>query len=178
MALFTHEFEAPLELHGVGKGRVIWYHVLFMPAALALDLPLKTHPRLRVRGEIVDVPVAGAWMPCGDGRHYFIVSPAVRKGTGARLGDMLDMRFVIDDQDRVDVPAELTRALGAQPQLEKVWMGLTPGQRRGHAYQVAAAKSAATEQKRVQAVLDALADTAAGAALRKRRSGGTGSASK
>lgn len=156
MALFTHEFEAPLEVHGVGKSRVIWYQVLFMPEQLAKQLPLREHPRLRVRGEIVDIPVAGAWMPSGDGRHYFIVSPAVRKGTGARLGDMLDMRFVIDDQDRVDVPAALEQALAANPELQTVWLQLSPGKRRGLAHQVAQAKSIATVQRRIQELLDVL----------------------
>lgn len=156
MALFTHEFEAPLSTHGVGKSRVIWYHVLFMPAHLARSLPLDVHPRLRVRGEIVDIPVAGAWMPTGDGGHYFIVSPAVRKGTGARLGDMLDMRFVIDDQDRVDVPAALQDALHGRPEMRQVWERITPGKRRGLAHRVAQAKSAATIQRRIQEVMDTL----------------------
>jgi Bacteriocin-protection, YdeI or OmpD-Associated/Domain of unknown function (DUF1905) len=156
MGLFTHEFEAPLATHGVGKSRVIWYWVLFMPRALADTLPMKTHPRLRVRGEIVDIPVAGAWMPTGDGRHYFIVSPAVRKGTGAHLGDMLDMRFVIDDQDRVDMPPALADALAAQPAMHAAWMKLTPGQRRGHAHLVAQAKTEATRQRRVLALLGTL----------------------
>lgn len=159
MALFTHEFEAPLSLHGVGKSRVIWYQVLFMPERLAQELPLHLNPRLRVRGEIVDIPVAGAWMPTGDGRHYFIVSPAVRKGTGARLGDMLDMRFVIDDQERVDVPAALEDALAAKPELRAVWQALSPGKRRGLAHQVAQAKSSATVERRVREVLDALASS-------------------
>jgi Bacteriocin-protection, YdeI or OmpD-Associated/Domain of unknown function (DUF1905) len=156
MGLFTHEFEAPLATHGVGKSRVIWYQVLFMPRALAETLPMNAHPRLRVRGEIINIPVAGAWMPTGDGRHYFIVSPAVRKGTGARLGDMLDMRFVIDEQDRVDMPPALSEALAAQPAMHSAWMKLTPGQRRGHAHQVAQAKTEATRQRRIQTVLDTL----------------------
>ena len=156
MALFTHEFEAPLVRFGVGKARVIWYQVLFMPHALAETLPMKANPRLRVRGEIVDIPVAGAWMPTGDGRHYFIVSPSVRKGTGARLGDMLDMRFVIDEQDRVDMPPALSDALAAQPAMQAAWMKLTPGQRRGHAYQVAQAKTDTTRQRRIQSVLESL----------------------
>jgi len=158
MALFTHEFEAPLSTHGVGKSRVIWYQVLFLPKPLAKTLPLRAHPRLRVRGEIVDIPVAGAWMPVGDGRHYFIVSQAVRKGTNARLGDMLDMRFVVDDQDRVDVPPALARALAARPELQAVWEGLTPGKRRGLAHLVTQAKSNPTVQRRIQDVMDALVD--------------------
>lgn len=153
MALFTHEFEAPLSLHGVGRARVITYHVLFMPETLAGQLPLAAHPRLRVRGEIVDIPVSGAWLPAGDGRRYFIVSPAVRKGTGARLGDRLDMRFVIDDPDRVDVPPALAAALAAQPALRAAWENLSPGKRRGLAHPVAQAKTAETIRRRVQAVV-------------------------
>jgi len=158
MSLFTHEFEAPLELHGVGISRVIWYHVLMMPDSIAQELPLRTYPRLRVRGEIVDIPVAGAWIPTGDGRHYFIVSPAVRKGTGALLGDTLDMRFVVDDQDRVDVPAPLTDALSKRPEMQAVWQGLTPGRRRGLAHKVAQAKTDLTVQRRIQEVMDTLSE--------------------
>jgi len=142
MALFTHEFEAPLSTHGVGKSRVIWYQVLFLPGLLAKTLPLAAYPRLRT----------------GDGRHYFIVSQAVRKGTNARLGDVLDMRFVVDDQDRVDVPPALAHALSARPELQVVWEGLTPGKRRGLAHLVAQAKSNATVQRRIQDVMDALVD--------------------
>ena len=156
MSLFTHEFEGPLSTHGVGKSCVIWYHVLFMPAHLAKSLPLDVYPRLRITGEIVDIPVAGAWMPTGDGGHYFIVSPAVRKGTGARLGDMLHMRFGIDDQDRVDVPAALDDALKARPDMRAVWERITPGKRRGLAHRVAQAKSSATIQRRIEEVMDTL----------------------
>ena len=156
MAFFSHEFETTLTTHGVGMSRVIWYQVLFMPEQLAKELPLREHPRLRVCGEIVDIPVAGAWMPSGDGRHYFIVSPAVRKGTGARLGDVLDMRFNIDDQNRVDVPAALEEALAANPELRAIWLGLSPGRRRGLAHQVAQAKTSLTVQRRILEVRDVL----------------------
>jgi hypothetical protein len=156
MAPFPHEFEAPLSSHGVGMSRVIWYHVLFLPRHLGRHLPFDVHPRLRVRGEIVDIPVAGAFMPTGDGRHYFIVSPAVRKGTGARLGDTLHMRFAIDDQDRVDVPAALAHALDARPELRVVWERITPGRRRGLAHRVAQAKSSETVQRRIREVMDTL----------------------
>lgn len=137
---------------------MIWFHVLYLPERLATDLPLRRYPRLRVVGEIVDIPVSGAWMPSGDGRHYFIVSPAVRRGTGARLGTLLDMRFVIDDQDRVDVPEVLERALAARPQLRMLWAELSPGKRRGLAHRVTQAKSKSTQERRVQEVLDALSD--------------------
>ena len=157
MAWFTHEFEGLLSKHGVGRSRVIWYQVLFMPEHLVKVLPFREHPRLRVRGEIVDIPVAGAWMPTGNGHYYFIVSPEVRKGTGARLGDMLDMRFFIDDQHRVDVPPTLKAVLDERPALRAVWESLTPGKRRGFAHQVAQAKSSDAVQRRIHRVLEALA---------------------
>lgn len=65
MAYLAHTFEAPLSRHGVGKTMVIWYFVLFLPEAVALTLPLKQYRRLRVVGEIRDVPVEGAWTPTG-----------------------------------------------------------------------------------------------------------------
>jgi hypothetical protein len=52
-----------------------------MPRHLAATLPMRARPWLRVRGEIVDIPAAGAWMPTGDGRHYYVVSPGSPKCT-------------------------------------------------------------------------------------------------
>ncbi len=156
MLLYGHEFDAPLSLHGVGKTRVIWYQVLFLPEHLAKRLPFAQYPRLRVTGEIADIPVSGAWMPTGDGRHYFIVSAAVRKDSGARLGDILPMRFAVDDQDRVDVPAALEDALNRRPDMRAIWEEITPGKRRGFAHQVAQAKTSATIRRRIDEVMDAL----------------------
>ncbi|MEM8793982.1 MAG: DUF1905 domain-containing protein, partial [Pseudomonadota bacterium] len=101
MSYFTHEFTGPIERHGVGKSRVIMYKVLFMPPHFEAELPFKTYPRLRVEGEIADVPVRGAWMPVGDGRRYFIVSPEIKANTGLDIGDEVEMRFRVDDQDFV-----------------------------------------------------------------------------
>ena len=102
---FTHAFEAQISLHGVGKSKVITYKVLFLPPQIASDLPFDRFPRLRVEGEIAEAPVRSAWMPVGDGRRYFIVSPDIKKNTGLDVGDPVEMRFCIDDQDHVDVPA-------------------------------------------------------------------------
>ncbi|MDB9965921.1 DUF1905 domain-containing protein [Planktomarina temperata] len=114
MAYFTHEFVGKIDRHGVGKTRVITYKVLFMPTRFEAELPFKTYPRLRVEGEIADVPVRGAWMPVGDGGRYFIVSPQIKANTGLDVGDQVEMRFRVDDQDYVDVPATLNTALKSE----------------------------------------------------------------
>lgn len=158
---YPFAFEAPLRRHGVGKGeRVLWYAVLFLPPELAAALPFARHPRLRVEGEVMDVPVAGAWMPTGDGRRYFIVSPAVRKAAQAGPGTLLEMRFRIADQDAVEVPDALRQALSADPAAQAAWDALLPGRRRGLAHSVAAAKTDPTRARRVAEVLAALRDPA------------------
>lgn len=140
MAYFPYSFEGPISYHGVGKTKVLTYKVLFMPEEFEKELPFKQYPRLRVEGEIADVPVRGAWMPVGDGRRYFIVSPDIKKNTGFDVGDCVEMRFRIDDQDHVDVPVNLLRAISADDHVSKCWNALTAGKKRMFAFHVASAK--------------------------------------
>lgn len=154
MSFFTHAFAGVISRFGVGKSRVIWYTVLFLPPEVERDLPFSIHPRLRVRGEIADVPVAGAFMPTGDGRRYFIVSPVVRKGAGVDIGCEVDMRFAVDDQDRVDMPDILVDALRRDDDLRARWKDLTPGRQRGLTHPIHAARSAAAREKRLLQVID------------------------
>lgn len=72
---YPFTFEAEIERFGVGRVRKVWYNVLFLPDTLATRLPFASHSRLRIEGEIADVPIANAFMPAGDGRHYVIVAP-------------------------------------------------------------------------------------------------------
>jgi hypothetical protein len=166
-APFPHTFEAPLEMHGVGKTRVIWYTVIFLPHTAATKLPLKDNPRLRVRGEINDVPFEGAWIPAGDGRHYLIVSRALRKATAIEMGARCAIRFCIDDQDRVSMPEDLSSLLKRDKVLAKVWASLTPGKQRGYAYRVESAKTEATRTKRLVELRDELVDGVPGAMSRR-----------
>jgi Bacteriocin-protection, YdeI or OmpD-Associated/Domain of unknown function (DUF1905) len=154
VSFFTHDFEGVINRFGVGKSRVIWYKVLFLPPDVALSLPFADYPRLRVRGEIADVPVAGAFMPTGDGRRYFIVSPHVCKGADVDLGSSVDMRFMIDDQDRVEIPEILAKALALDKDLMERWQRLTPGRRRGLTHAIHAARSQTARQKRLLQLIE------------------------
>ncbi len=156
MDYFTHRFEAEISLHGVGKSRVITYKVLFLPPDLAPSLPYDRYPRLRVEGEIADVPVRGAWMPVGDGRRYFIVSPEIKKNTTLDVGDLVEMRFRIDDQDHVDVPRALHLAIEAEQMIHDRWQALSAGKKRMFTFHVASAKTPSTESKRVAEAMEAI----------------------
>lgn len=158
MTYFPYDFTATICLHGVGKSRVITYKILVMPPRFESVLPFKAFPRLRVEGEIADVPVRGAWMPVGDGRRYFIVSPTIKANTGLDVGDAVEMRFRIDDQDHVDVPPALELALDAEPMAHERWDRLTAGKKRMFTNHVASAKTPATEQRRVTEAVQAIRD--------------------
>ncbi|MEO0364709.1 MAG: YdeI/OmpD-associated family protein [Pseudomonadota bacterium] len=153
---FTHKFEAVISEFGVGKTRKIWYRVVFMPTGLERLLAFDEFPRLRIDGEISDIPIANAFMPTGDGRRYLIVSPEVMKGAELSLGDTVTVRFRIADQNHVDVPDALLRAVGSSNSAKRVWDTLTPGKKRALAFHVSNARTAPTQAKRVTEVLHAL----------------------
>ncbi|WP_434054417.1 MAG: YdeI/OmpD-associated family protein [Roseibium sp.] len=163
MSYFTHAFEAEISRHGVGKTRVVMYKVLFLPPELETGLPYSEYPRLRVEGEIADVPVRGAWIPVGDGRRYFIVSPKVTANTGVDVGDVVEMRFRVDDQNHVDVPDALKLAIDSDLELTRHWDELTAGKKRMFAVHVSSAKTPKTEQKRIS---EATAAILAGCSIR------------
>ena len=158
MSYFTHEFVGEIALHGVGKSRVITYKVLFMPPCFEAELPFQTYPRLRVEGEIADVPVRGAWMPVGDGRRYFIVSPDIKANTGLDVGDEVEMRFRVDDQDHVDMPAALQSALQSDDAASAQWEKLTAGKKRMFTNHVFSAKTAPTERRRIDEAIAAITE--------------------
>lgn len=169
MSYFTHDFIGDIALHGVGKSRVITYKVLFMPPRFEAELPFKTYPRLRVEGEIADVPVRGAWMPVGDGRRYFIVSPDIKANTGLDVGDVVEMRFRVDDQDYVDVPGALQAALNTDDAALAQWDKLTAGKKRMFTNHVFSAKTAPTEQRRVDEAVFAITEGITLRDLQKRK---------
>lgn len=157
MSLFyPYEFEAPIEMFGVGKTRKIWYKVLFLPEGIKAKLPFNQYPRLRIDGEIADIPVANAFIPTGDGQFYVIVAPDILKQAGAQIGDTVSMRFRIADQDHVDVPPALKAALERKQQNRDAWDNLTPGKQRMLAQHVLSAKPDPTREKRISEAMEAL----------------------
>ena len=125
--------------------------MVYLPSSLEEQLPLKQHPRLRIRGVIGNAEFAGAWQPTGGG-WYLLVSKALLRRSGYRFGELAMVRFRIDDQNAVDVPEALQSALKADRAAKRLWDKITPGKRRGLAYYVSSAKLPATIDKRIEDV--------------------------
>ncbi|MEM6506371.1 MAG: YdeI/OmpD-associated family protein [Planctomycetota bacterium] len=158
MDYYPHTFETAIDRFGVGKTKVLWYTVVFLPDDLRPELPFDQYPRLRVEGEIEEVPIANAFIPTGDGRYYLIVSPRVLKNAGVEVGDAVRVRFRVADQNHVEVPAALQRAIKADSKAASAWAALTPGKKRMLAQHVVSAKTGKTQAKRLAETLEALID--------------------
>lgn len=157
MSYYDYAFEAPIEKLRIGNGpKVLRYNVVLLPEDIMRILPFNDFPKLRVIGEIANLPIRGAWNPIADGRKYFILSQKFLDNAGLHVGDMADARFNIDDQDHVDVPMELEAALTANSDLDRKWQTLTSGKKRFYCHQIASAKQQSTRDKRLRNVVSQL----------------------
>ena len=149
---YPHSFEAEVVHHNVGS---YVYTVVFLEPDLVKALPLAKHPRLRFEGELNDVPFEAAWQPVR-GRWFVMLSKTLLKEACVGLGDTVRLRFLVANQDYVEVPPELSLALSENVAAAEVWESLSAGKRRGFAHRVLSAKTAPTKAKRVAEVLAGL----------------------
>lgn len=147
---FPHAFTAEIVQHDVGSERYR-YTVIFVPEEVKADLPLGTYPKLRISGEVDDHPIEAALTPVR-GEHYILLSKKLLAAIGKGLGDEVELRFRIADQDAVDVPERLEAALARDAAMRALWQAATPGKQRALAYMVASAKRAATQDQRIDKV--------------------------
>jgi hypothetical protein len=147
---FPHSFIAEIVQHDVGSERYR-YTVIFVPEPVKAELPLAEYPKLRISGEVDDHPIEAALTPVR-GEHYILLSKKLLAALGKRIGDEVELRFRIADQDAVEVPERLANALARDPQMRALWQATTPGKQRALAYMVASAKRAGTQDQRVDKV--------------------------
>ncbi|MEO1540576.1 MAG: YdeI/OmpD-associated family protein [Pseudomonadota bacterium] len=152
---YPYGFEAVVEYHDVGSDTYA-YTVIFVPDELAAALPLAQFPRLRVTGEVMDHPIEASLTPVR-GRWYVLLSQKLLKAIDCVVGDTVECRFEIADQDAVDIPPALTAALAEDEHMSDLWDAATPGKKRALAHRVASAKAEKTQAARVELVFDILA---------------------
>ena len=85
-----------------------------------------------------------------------MVSKAMMKAAEVSLGDTVEVRFEVADQDAVDIPPALRTALAEDEPLREAWDALTPGKQRGFAHPIAQAKRPETLAKRLGALRETL----------------------
>jgi hypothetical protein len=93
------------------------------------------------------------------GRRLLGLSHAHRRAAGVETGDEVEVEVTLaTDPPAVTEPAELARALDADPAARAAWDRLPPGRRRAHVLAVENAKRPETRLRRVEKVLGDLRD--------------------
>ncbi len=154
LAEYPFELFTTIKKHNFGR---VAYTVAYLSAELQKQLPLDKFPRLRIDGEVCGHRFNGALHPSG-GKWYVLLPKKFMKKCGLELGGDVLVMFRIADQNAVDVPSELQRALSANATAKEAWDQLTAGKKRGYAYRVSSAKRMETRENRVDEVIDWVVD--------------------
>jgi hypothetical protein len=161
MGFYQYSSTAPLEEYVIapksGVGRSLTYRVVFLERPLESQLTFGKGNRLRIEGEIEDVPVNLAWQSAPGRGHYLMVSPALVRQLKLKLGDVVTVRFNPVPEDAVVLPEVLADALRASSKRRKLWEALTPGRQRGLSSFVTAVRSPEAQASRVETVFEELA---------------------
>jgi antitoxin component of MazEF toxin-antitoxin module len=165
-------FKAKVDIYDFTK---YVYTCVYLPKAVIAKLPLDEHPRLRINATIDGCACKGALMPDragsrqtkhllaaghikGDRVWYFQVPKTLLKDVGKQIGDTVEVRFEIANQDEVDVPPAVEAMLARDGELRTQWEALTAGKKRSLMHPIATARTDVTLEKRLLAFADQLAD--------------------
>lgn len=129
---------------------------LILPAAASAKLP--TRAMISVEGSIGGAPFSATLEPDGKGSHWLKVTRAMREAAGAAAGDTVDLDIVpLEEQLEPDIPADLRKALAAEPAAKAVWSDITTVARRDWVLWITSAKRADTRARRIDSACDMLA---------------------
>lgn len=162
------------------------YTCVYFPKAVLARLPLDEHPRLRINATIDGCACKGALMPDragsrqtrhllasghikGDRVWYFQVPKTILKDVGKQIGDTVEVRFEIADQDEVDVHPAVAAMLARDGERRRQWEALTAGKKRSLMHPISNARTGVTLEKRLLAFAEHLADLDASPRIAKRR---------
>jgi hypothetical protein len=91
------------------------------------------------------------------GRYMLPVSAEVRAASGVAAGDVVDVDVELDTEARVvEVPADLAAALADVPAAQAAFAALSYSHQRAHVLSVEGAKAAATRERRIAKVVEAV----------------------
>lgn len=84
------------------------------------------------------------------GEYWLGVSKEVRRNAGCEAGEEVDLTLELDTEERVlEVPADFSAALDAEPEARRHWDTFSPSSRKGILWWIVSAKRAPTREKRI-----------------------------
>lgn len=146
----------------VFEGRVeplVWGRATYAILRLPVDAAsaLLAAGAARVEGKIAEHPVNLALSRAREAEDVFLwAGQNLLDRTGITTGERAGLRLRPAPPDAVDTPDDLGAAL-RRADLTASWEASTPGMRRGQIDRIGMAKTAATRDKRIAAVIEELA---------------------
>jgi len=112
----------------------------------------------RVRGQIDGLPIRTSLLPDPGGKtHFLLVNKKMQAAIHATIGSRVRITLEPDLEERADVvPPELAQALKGDRRLRKWFDALPPSVRKGIGMFVSQPKSAASREKRADAMAERL----------------------
>jgi hypothetical protein len=129
-------------------GRAGSWTFLTVPRNASAKLP--TRNATSVEGTINGAPFEATLEPDGQGSHWLKVDRKLREAAGADAGDVVALEITpAQTQLEPKVPADLRKALAADPKAFASWSDITPIARRDWISWIVSAKRAETRERRV-----------------------------
>ena len=129
---------------------------LVLPASASGKLP--TRSMTTVDGTLNGEAFQATLEPDGQGSHWLKVTKALREAAGAEVGDTVTLEISpVEKEPEPKVPADLRKALAADPAAKATWADITPVARRDWIAWITSGRKAETRGKRVAVAIDKLA---------------------
>lgn len=147
---FTAKLLRPAEPKGAA-----WRFLVLPPKASA---KLPTRSMATVDGTLDGHPFRATLEPDGRGSHWLKVTRALREAAGADVGDTVTLEIApVAKEPEPRVPADLRKALAADPTAHRQWSDITPVARRDWIHWITSGKKADTRARRIANACDMLA---------------------
>lgn len=128
--------------------RSAWAFVV-LPKGASAKLPARG--MVAVEGRINDLPFRATLEPDGQKSHWLKVPKKLREAAGAEVGDVVLLEMIpLSREPEPRVPADLRKALAAEPRARAVWSDITPVARRDWIQWITSAKRAETRARRIE----------------------------
>ena len=147
-------FKTPLLRPANQKGAT--WSFLVLPANASAKLPMRS--MTTVEGTLNGQPFQATLEPDGQRSHWLNVSRALRVAAGAEVGDTVTLEITtLSEEPEPTLPADLRKALAANPAAKATWSDITPVARRDWIHWITSGKKAETRDRRLATACDMLA---------------------
>ena len=132
------------------------WSIVVVAASASAKLP--TRSMVTVEGTLNGQRFQATLEPDGQRSHWLKVSRALRVAAGAEVGDTVALEITpMAEEPEPTLPANLRKALAANPVAKATWSDITPIARRDWIHWITSGKKAETRVKRIAVACDKLA---------------------